>query len=68
MILLVNSTASAATADTSDAAERQSDKAWGFEPQVAEALPVCALKGHREDGFFLRPFRAQKLITIPTWG
>ncbi|MCP4344490.1 MAG: hypothetical protein GY795_03065, partial [Desulfobacterales bacterium] len=32
-------------ADTSDAAERQSDKAWGFEPQVGIVVNFCALKG-----------------------
>ncbi|MCP4105577.1 MAG: hypothetical protein GY749_08580 [Desulfobacteraceae bacterium] len=41
MILLVNST------DTSDAAERQSDKAWGFNPGSG-GIKVCALKGRRE--------------------
>ncbi|MCP4105834.1 MAG: hypothetical protein GY749_09900 [Desulfobacteraceae bacterium] len=35
-------------ADTSDAAERQSDKAWGFEPQVGIVVNFCALKGRRE--------------------
>ncbi|MCP4349769.1 MAG: hypothetical protein GY795_30175, partial [Desulfobacterales bacterium] len=67
-------------ADTSDAAERQSDKAWGFEPQVAESLPVCALKGHREVGFFLHPsgrkinnnpnlgFKTPGFITLPLCG
>ncbi|MCP4350297.1 MAG: hypothetical protein GY795_32895, partial [Desulfobacterales bacterium] len=46
MILLVNSTDSGA--DTSDAAERQSGKAWGFEPQVGIVINFCALKGRRE--------------------
>ncbi|MCP4347587.1 MAG: hypothetical protein GY795_18945 [Desulfobacterales bacterium] len=61
MILLVNSTDSGA--DTSDAAERQSDKAWGFEPQVGIVINFCALKGRWERQHpSLRPFRAQTLI------
>ncbi|MCP4347348.1 MAG: hypothetical protein GY795_17725 [Desulfobacterales bacterium] len=36
----------------SDAAERQSDKAWGFQPQVGIVISFCALKGRRERCFF----------------
>ncbi|MCP4353584.1 MAG: hypothetical protein GY795_49680 [Desulfobacterales bacterium] len=31
-----------------NAAERQSDKAWGFQPQVGIVVNFCALKGRRE--------------------
>ncbi|MCP4350222.1 MAG: hypothetical protein GY795_32495 [Desulfobacterales bacterium] len=48
-----------------NAAERQGDKAWGFQPQVIGNIEVCALKGRGKliCRPFQRPFRAHKLTT-----
>ncbi|MCP4345456.1 MAG: hypothetical protein GY795_08010 [Desulfobacterales bacterium] len=62
MILLVNST-------VSDAAERQSDKAWGFEPQVYGSAPVCALKGRwGKTTAFPSPLQGANRSASATWG
>ncbi|MCP4104980.1 MAG: hypothetical protein GY749_05520 [Desulfobacteraceae bacterium] len=53
-----------------DAAERQSDKAWGFEPQVGIVVNFCDLKGRREGRQISFPASLQGAdpYSALTWG